>query len=104
MPLKDAERFIKEIAVNTELRKSLYLYDSSVEIQSAIAKSGYIFKIFEFEESINHLKTESPNEEQAIMLDELLLWWNMMMYDGSISEEEKTECSPARCASCSSCG
>ncbi len=39
------------------------------------------------------------------MLDELLMWWNMLMYDGSITEDVDTsECSPVKCASCSSCG
>ena len=98
-----AETFIKEIVKNNELRKSLYQYDSSAEMMSAIRDEGYEFKLYQFEESINHLKTESPTEEQAIMLDELLLWWNMLMYDGSIVEEAPA-CSPAKCSSCSSCG
>ncbi|MDC7227993.1 MAG: hypothetical protein PQJ61_14615 [Spirochaetales bacterium] len=103
MPLIDAERFIKEITVNNELRKSLYRFDSSADVQDGIKECGYNFKLFEFEETINHLKTESPDEEQAIMLDEILLWWNMLMGDGSIVESDQPECSPSKCPSCSLC-
>ena len=103
MPLKDAELFIKEIAVNNELRKSLYKYETSAEIKNAIVESGYSFELYEFEESINHLKSESPTEEQAIMIDELLMWWNMLMFDGTVPESGSVNCSPAKCASCSGC-
>ena len=104
MPLKDAERFIREIAVNNELRRSLYTFDSSLQVKNAIEAAGYKFKLYEYEETITHLKTESPTEEQAIMLDELLMWWKMLMYDGSIVEDEQSGCSPSRCATCGSCG
>ncbi len=104
MPLKDAERFIKDIAVNNTLRKSFYIYSSSAEVYTAIKETGYNFKLYDFEESINHLKSESPTEEQAIMLDEILMWWNMLMYDGSVVEIDEPECSPAKCSSCSVCG
>ncbi|MBB6480304.1 hypothetical protein [Spirochaeta isovalerica] len=104
MPIKDAENYIREIAVDMDLRKSLYAYSTSAEMMTSIKDSGFNFKLYEFEESINHLKVESPDEEQAIMLEEILLWWKMLMYDGSICEEAKSaSCSPSRCFSCSSC-
>ena len=106
MAQMDAENFIKEIVKNTELRTSLYQYDSSAEVMEAIKAKGYPFKLYMFEESINHLKTESPTEDQANMLDELFMWWKMLMFDGTIveDEEEPVSCTPAKCASCSSCG
>ena len=107
MAQMDAENFIREIVKNTELRTSLYQYDSSAEIMAAIKEKGYPFKLYMFEESINHLKTESPTEDQANMLDELFMWWQMLMFDGTIVEDiEETvqSCTPAKCASCSSCG
>ena len=105
MPLIDAEKFIKEVVKNTGLRKSFYKYGSSLEVLTAIQESGYHFKLYEFEESINHLKTESPTEEQATMLDELGFWWSVLMYDGSIGNiDEPPVCSPVKCSTCSSCG
>ena len=104
MALKDAEFFIKEIVKDKELRTSLYKYDSSEEIMAAIREMGYNFKLYNFEESINYLKTESPHESQAQMLDELKLWWDMLMSDGTITEETPASCSPAKCSTCSICG
>ena len=105
MALKDAERFIKEIVKDNDLRTSLYQYDTAAEIMAGIQQKGFTFKLYDFEESINHLKTESPDASQAFMLDELLMWWNMLMSDGTISEEkEPVSCTPAKCATCSSCG
>ena len=104
MALKDAEYFIKDIVKDKEIRTSLYKYDSSKEIMEAIREMGYNFKLYDYEESINHLKTESPTENQAKMLDELKLWWDMLMSDGSIAEEMPASCSPAKCSTCSICG
>jgi hypothetical protein len=103
MALIHAEKFIKEIIKNHEMRTGLYRYDTSAEVMKAIHELGFPFKLHDFEESINHLKTESPTEEQAIMLDEILVWWNMLMFDGSITEEQPA-CTPAKCSTCSSCG
>ena len=103
MPLKDAENFIKEIAKNNEFRKSFYKFKSSMEVQNQIRILGFSFKLFEFEESINHLKSDSPTEEQAIMLNELLIWWQMLMYDGTVMENDSVSCSPDQCSACSSC-
>ncbi len=105
MPFIDAQNFIKEIAPNNEMRRSLYEFENARAIKEHIETLGFNFKLYEFEQSILYLKTEAPNEEQAIMLDELLLWWNMLMYDGSITEEvDSSECSPVKCGTCSSCG
>ena len=97
MPRKDAERFIRDIAGDKEKRKSLYSYDTSEEIMNAVRDMGYDFKLFDFEESIRHFKLESHDEEQAIMLDEILLWWNILM-------GEQASCSTSMCSTCSSCG
>lgn len=102
MPHKDAEKYIREIVGNRELRSSLYAYDTSLEMMNSIHDAGYHFKLHEFEESINYLKTESPTEDQAFMLDDILQWWKMLMFDGSIIQDQK-ECSSAKCSSCRGC-
>lgn len=97
MAMKDAEKFIKEIVKNDGLRKSLYKFEDPEEKKKLIVKAGFDFEVYEIQESINYLKTVCAQEEDAIMLDELLLWWQMLMpFDQS--------CSPAECAGCSSCG
>lgn len=103
MAIKHSENFIKEIAKNTQLRKSLYRYHSPMDIMRAIEEMGYGFEPHEFEESINHLKTEAPHEEQAIMLGELLVWWKMLMGTEALPLSEKKGCTPSTCGSCSSC-
>ncbi|MBN2737820.1 MAG: hypothetical protein JXR70_12620 [Spirochaetales bacterium] len=102
MAIKQAEKFIKDIVKDNGIRKSLYQHGSSANIMAAIEEMGYLFTLYEFEESINHLKSESPDEEQSIMLDELLLWWNMLMSDGTINESEAPHCSPKKCFTCGS--
>ncbi len=105
MAQQEAIDFIKEIVKNQEIRKSLYKYDTSSEIMGAIREMGYHFRFADFDESIHHLKTESPHESQADMLDELRMWWHMLMDDGNLEEEEEeSSCSPAKCSSCSMCG
>jgi predicted ribosomally synthesized peptide with nif11-like leader len=102
MAVKNAEKFIREIIGNSDLRKSLYPFEETEEKLKFISESGFDFEIPEFEESINYLKTICADEEEAIMLDELLLWWQIMMpYD--IYEESSTQCTPDQCRTCSSC-
>ncbi len=103
MAQKDAERFIRDIVKDSALRKILYKYETSAEIMEAIKEQGYEFQLYQFEEGINHLKTESPTAEQVAMLGELLNLWNLLMNDGSIVEEPQA-CSPSKCFSCASCG
>ncbi|MBI9097591.1 MAG: hypothetical protein JEY91_03890 [Spirochaetaceae bacterium] len=99
----NAEKFIKEIAGNSDFRKSLYLLESSEDKKRYLNEAGYNFAFYEFEESINNMKTKCAEEEDAIMLDELLLWWQMFMpYEET--DSSITACTPAECSKCSSCG
>ena len=103
MPIKNAENFIKQVVRNTDLRKSLYRYPSPSQIMTALKEMGYDFTPYEFEESIRHLKTESPHEEQAIMLDELLIWWKMLLGEVNTAPPSQCTCSPTACGGCKSC-
>lgn len=103
MAVKDAEKFIREIVENSDLRKSLYQFDDRGEKMEHIRKAGYVFEIYEFDESINYLKTISSDEEQAIMFEELRLWWQMIM-PNDMTDVPAQSCTPAECATCSSCG
>ena len=103
MVLSSAEKFILEIAENNELRKSFYGLSSMEEIKSAINQAGFDFKIYEYEESILNLKTKCSSEEDAIALDELLLWWQMLLPEES-AEDSRSSCTPADCFNCPSCG
>jgi len=99
-----AEHFIKQIVGDNQLRTFLYTFDNFGERMQYIAEKGYSFKYPEFEDGINHLKMESPHKEQADMLDELYMWWQMLNDDRTEAEFAATACSPSACASChSSC-
>lgn len=89
----NAEKFIREIARNHDLRRSFYTLEGTEEIKEALREAGYCFRHHEFEDTINNLKTRCATEEDAVMLDELLIWWQMLL-----------PCSPASCTQCSSCG
>lgn len=103
MVKSNAEKFILEVSGNNDFRKSFYKLDSVEDKKKYIFESGYEFEYFEFEESINNLKTRCSTEEDAIMLDELLLWWQMLLpYEETVTTG--TGCSPAKCSTCSSCG
>jgi len=98
--INNAETFVRDVMENNDLRKSLYLYDTSAEVIEAIKELGYHFRLAEFEETIKGMG--------GAPFDELLMWWKMLMYDGTIKEEPlpaETDCSPRKCSSCSSvCG
>jgi hypothetical protein len=99
-----AEKFIREIAGNSDFRKSFYSLDSLEDKKKYMAESGFAFELYEFEEAINHMKTECAEEEDAILLDELLLWWTMLIPQDEIEYPSAgTACSPEACGSCSSC-
>ena len=102
MIISNAERFIREISKNNDFRRSFYQWESPDEIKKSITDAGYSFKYHEFEDSINNLKTRCASEEDAIMLDELLLWWQMLL-PFEDSEGCSTDCSPSDCALCSLC-
>ncbi|MDA3810075.1 MAG: hypothetical protein PF518_07030, partial [Spirochaetaceae bacterium] len=103
MVKSNEEKFNLEVSGNNNFRKSFYKLDSVEDKKRYILEAGYEFEYFEFEESINNLKTRCSTEEDAIKLDELLLWWQILMpYDETVTSA--TVCTPAECAKCSSCG
>jgi hypothetical protein len=106
MAQQDAIDFIKDILKDKEKRTPLYKYDSVEEIMTAIGEMGYNFKRIDFDESILHLKTETFSEDYAKVLDELRMWWHMLLNEVEMEREDDDEssCSPAKCSSCSHCG
>lgn len=98
-----AEKFIREIAGNNDYRRSFYQLESLEDKKKYMSETGYKFELYEFEEEINHLKTECANEEDAIMLDEILLWWTMLIPQDDIEYPSSSSCSSSDCAGCTSC-
>jgi len=102
-----AEKFIKRVVKDQEFRDTLYEYDSYAERIQFIQESGYDFFYEEYEDAINHLKTESPTEDQANLLNELMAWWVMLNSDApqSTTTESSGSCDSSSCKTCGgSCG
>ncbi|MDC7218981.1 MAG: Nif11 family protein [Spirochaetales bacterium] len=104
MAQQDAINFIKEIIKDKTIRTSLYKYDTFEEIMAAISEKGYNFKKIDFDESIIYLKKETFSEDYAKMLEELQMWWHMLLNEVEFEPEDGSSCSPSKCSSCSSCG
>lgn len=98
-----AEKFIKRIVKDNDLRSQIYNCPDFPSRMKWIAEQGYSFTYGDFDDAINHLKVECPTEEQADLIGDISLWWQLLNQDCEHPETQGRSCSPQSCFTCSGC-
>ncbi|HNY21592.1 MAG TPA: Nif11-like leader peptide family natural product precursor [Treponemataceae bacterium] len=106
MAMNDAMGFLAQCRTNPEFRRRLY----DVQDGSIASATGYAFTDAEMEDALRAMQLRARDECDADEIRELAQWLKFMKAesddrgaDGQ-SDRPASNCTPAKCGSCSLCG
>ena len=73
----DAQGFIKQGMKDAKMRGELNLAKTSDDLFAMLAQHDFTFTYPEFDDAFHHLLTHCEFEEQADLLREFKMWWDL---------------------------
>lgn len=101
MSMDNAERFLRECAIDGSVRDRAYAEALKGDLREWLSRSGYGFTSLDLGNTVRRLKLSARDEEEALLYDELRLWYELLSGEGEDSGGNGV-CGPSLCASCSS--
>ena len=78
MPVEHARRFIKQVANDANLRDRLNAVNIQEELNTVLKEIGYEFSPMEMDQAHQHLLTNSQSAEEAALVNEIKMWWDLL--------------------------
>ncbi len=94
MSIKNAYNFFNHCQANQKFRKSLYQCKNRKELLCKATQEGFFFSNADAASALERMKTEAQNEDEAILVNELKLWYELQT-------EGEDENPLAVCSACS---
>ena len=77
MSIENAKRFIGKALQDKHLRDGINSASTSAEVTAFLESQNLSFTYSEFDEAFTNLLTQCQSEEDANMLKEFRMWWDM---------------------------
>lgn len=77
MSLDNAKKFMSNAMKDKQLRDGVNSASTAEEVDAFLESKNLSFTYSEFDEVYNNLLTQCQSEEDANMLKELRMWWDM---------------------------
>jgi hypothetical protein len=79
MSIDNARRFIGTALKDKQLRDGVNSASSTEEVTAFLESKNFSFTYSEFDEALSNLLTQCKSEENANMLKEFKMWWDMTL-------------------------